>query len=300
MPAILFNEISSAQSVALKVDHHPFQIQGHRGCRGLQPENTIPAFIEALRLGVSVLEMDVVVTADSQLVVSHEPWMSWEICLTPDGKEIQPGEDSMLYNIYKMTYDEVRKYDCGSKVHPRFLKQEKKKTYKPLLSEVFDRVEQYSQWNKHQAVFYNIETKSTPAGDGIYNPSPEEFVHLLYTELKKKNILKRVSIQSFDVRTLQVLHKIDPTVKTVLLVDDSASVEQQLLKLGFKPTIYSPDFHLMNREIVASLHQQSIHVIPWTVNDEQDMIKLYEMGVDGIISDYPDVAIKLFKKEKVK
>ena len=165
-----------------------FEIQGHRGCRGLMPENTITAFIEAVRLGVRTLEMDVVVSKDGKLVVSHDPFMSSEFCLTPDGKEIMPGEDSIKYNIFNMTYDEIQKFDCGLKIHPRFLIQKKMHTYKPLLSEVIDSVEQFIKLNKLKPIIYNIETKCSPQGDGIYNPTPTVFAENLYSLVEKKNI----------------------------------------------------------------------------------------------------------------
>ena len=114
-----------------------FDIQGHRGCRGLLPENTLPAFIKAMELGVTTVEMDVAITKDKLVVVSHEPWMNHEICSDKNGNEINRA-DEMGYNIYQMNYDEVKQFDCGSKTHPRFLYQQKIKTYKPLLSEVID------------------------------------------------------------------------------------------------------------------------------------------------------------------
>src|SRR6188474_3759231 len=132
--SILFILLSS-MSISSIVEHQSsppsggaegFDIQGHRGCRGLMPENTIPAMIKALDLGVTTLEMDVVISKDNKVVVSHEPWFESEITTKPDGSFIKPGE-AMQYNIFQMSYDEVLKYDVGMKTHPRFPQQQKMK-----------------------------------------------------------------------------------------------------------------------------------------------------------------------------
>ena len=159
-----------------------FDKQGHRGCRGLMPENTIPAMIHALGLGVTTLEMDVVMTKDKKLVLSHEPFFNHEISTRPDGTEVTAKEESSL-NIYQMTYEEVKDYDVGLKPHPRFPRQEKIKTIKPLLSDVFEAVKQYMMTSRRPFPYYNIETKTQPLTDNIYHPGPEEFVAVSYTHL---------------------------------------------------------------------------------------------------------------------
>jgi glycerophosphoryl diester phosphodiesterase len=119
-----------------------FDRQGHRGCRGLMPENTIPAMKTALDLGVTTLEMDIVFTKDKQAILSHEPFFNHEITTKPDGSLVTEAEEKSL-NIYGMTYEEVKKYDVGMRPHPRFPRQQKLKTYKPLLSDLLDSVQQY-------------------------------------------------------------------------------------------------------------------------------------------------------------
>ena len=136
-----------------------FDVQGHRGCRGLLPENTIPAFIKAIDLGVTTLEMDVVFIKDLQAIVSHEPFFNHEITTKPNGTFITEAEEKSL-NIYTMNYDEVAKYDVGMKPHPRFTAQEKIKASKPLLSAVIDSAEAYTKKNNLPAIHYNIETKT--------------------------------------------------------------------------------------------------------------------------------------------
>lgn len=265
-----------------------FDIQGHRGCRGLLPENSIQAMLKAIDLGVTTLEMDVVISKDNQVLLSHEPFLSYEIALDLDGKAIEE-KDEKSYNLYQMNYEQIKQYDCGSKIHPRFLEQKKIKTYKPLLSEVIDSVEHYIQIKyPGKKICYNIETKTTIEGDGIFHPKTEDFVNLMVKVIKEKQIDDRVFIQSFDVRTLGFLHKEYPEFKTVLLVENELSIDENLKALGFNPDVYSPYFKLLDKKKVNYLHQKKIKVIPWTVNDKKDMIRIMKMGVDGLISDYPN------------
>lgn len=264
-----------------------FDIQGHRGARGLYPENSIEGFIEAVKLGVNTLEMDVVVTRDMQLVVSHEPWLSNEICNVTGSKEQN--------NIYQLNYAEVKSVDCGLKVNNRFPEQKKTASVKPLLKDVIDSVEHFIAANKLPAVRYNIETKCSPEGDNIFHPAPDKFISLLYNLLLQKNIQSKCIIQSFDIRTLQILHKTDPSVTTALLVFNGDSFRSNLQTLGFIPDIYSPNFILVNRKLVQYCRKSGIKVIPWTINDSNKMKQMKRLGVDGIITDYPDIAVKYLR-----
>jgi len=267
-----------------------FDTQGHRGCRGLMPENTIPAMINALDLGVTTLEMDAVITKDNKVVMSHEPFFNHEITSKPDGSYVTEPEEKSL-NIFLMTYDEVKKYDVGIKPHPRFPKQKKMNVVKPLLSDLLDSVQNYVAIHKRPLPYFNIETKATPATDNVYHPEPARFVETLMSVIKEKRIQERVIIQSFDLRTLQYLHDKYPSVKTAMLIEDydKRGLKDQLKALGFLPTIYSPEYSLVTEDLVKSCHGQKIKVIPWTVNDKVTMDKLKAFGVDGIISDYPDL-----------
>lgn len=269
-----------------------FDLQGHRGARGLYPENSIMGFVMATDMGVKTLELDVVISKDKKVVVSHEPWISHEICKKKTGEAISE-EEEMNYNMYQMTYEEIRKFDCGSKEHPRFPEQIKAITYKPLLRHVVEVVETFTTAHYLQPVRYNIETKSLPEGDNIFHPEPDEFCKILHDELKRLNILDRVTIQSFDVRTLQAFRRNFPAIKLVLLVENKNGFEDNIKSLGFNPHVYSPNYHLVDEELVEKCHSNNIKLIPWTVNTEDDMQKLVEMGVDGLITDYPDVALTL-------
>jgi glycerophosphoryl diester phosphodiesterase len=267
-----------------------FDKQGHRGCRGLMPENTIPAMLHALGMGVTTLEMDVVMTKDKQLILSHEPFFNHEISTKPDGTEVSTREESSL-NIYQMTYEEVKRYDVGMKLHPRFPRQEKMKVVKPLLRDVLEAVKQQMMMARRPFPYFNIETKTQPLTDNIYHPEPKEFVDSLMAVIKERQLEEQVIIQSFDFRTLQYLHQHYPAIKTAMLIEDydKRSLEEQLKALGFTATIYSPAFKLVNPSLIKKCHESGMKVIPWTVNEKAKIEELKAIGVDGVITDYPDL-----------
>lgn len=267
-----------------------FDKQGHRGCRGLMPENTIPAMIKALDLGVTTLEMDIAITKDNSPILSHDQWFAQDITTKPDGSYMGEREERKFV-IYWMTYEEVKRFDVGLKPHPRFPQQQKLKVVKPLLSDVIDTAEKHSLTTGRPLPYYNIETKTNPEFDGVFHPKPEEFVDLLIAVVKQKRIQERTIIQSFDFRTLQYLHKKYPAIKTAMLIEnfDKRSLEEQLTALEFVPTIYSPAYTLVNDKLVNDCHRQNIKIIPWTVNDKNEIERLKALGVDGIITDYPNL-----------
>jgi glycerophosphoryl diester phosphodiesterase len=267
-----------------------FDKQGHRGCRGLMPENTIPAMLKAIDLGVTTLEMDVVITKDKKVILSHEQWFGQEITTKPDGTYMGEREERK-FNIYWMTYEQTKTFNVGLKLHPRFPQQQKIKVTKPLLSEVVDSVNKAMMTRKRPPLYYNIETKSNPEFDGVFHPKPEEFVDLLMAVIKEKGIEDYTIIQSFDFRTLQYLHKQYPNMKTAMLIEDfnTTTLDEQIKAIGFTPTIYSPAYQLVNEDLVKKCHVQKMKIIPWTVNDKATIDKLKAMGVDGIISDYPNL-----------
>jgi glycerophosphoryl diester phosphodiesterase len=267
-----------------------FDTQGHRGCRGLMPENTIPAMLKALELGVTTLEMDASISKDKQVFLSHEPFFNHEITTKPDGSFIEEKEERN-YNMYHMLYDSIKTYDVGLKPHPRFTQQQKMAAVKPLLSDLFDSVKNYMLTAKRPYPFFNIETKCLPATDNLYHPEPAEFVELLMKVIIEKKMEQYVIIQSFDFRSLQYLHQHYPAIKNAMLIEDfdKRSMEEQIKALGFTPTIYSPEQSLVNKTLIEKCHQQNIKIIPWTVNDVKKISQLKAMGADGIISDYPNL-----------
>lgn len=274
-------------------------VQAHRGGMALYPENTVTSMINAVKLGAKTLELDCVISADGKVVVSHDAYMSSDFMLKPDGSPISKSEEKSLA-LYKMPYDSIRKFDGGSKPHPRFPEQKKMKTYKPLLSDLIDSVEVYVKKNKLKPVYYNMETKISPAGDGVFNPTPDVFVSLVMDVIKKKKIENRTTIQSFDPRTLQILHKENAKVKLAFLLMNKDSFDDNITKLGFKPDIYSPYYTLVNEELVKKAHENKVLVLPWTVDEEKDMSQLAAYGVDGIITNQPDRMIKLFGSYQTK
>ena len=267
-----------------------FDRQGHRGCRGLMPENTIPAMIHAIQLGVHTLEIDVVVTGDSQLLVSHEAYFHNNITTKPDGSFVTPAEERSL-NIFKMTYAETKRYDVGLKPHPGFPQQKKMPAIKPLLSDLIDSVEQYVRDKNLPPVFYNIETKSSPLTDNIFHPAPAAYADRVVNMIKEKKIEGKSNIQSFDFRILQYLKQNHPSIKLGALIDgsDKRTPSEHIAALGFQPDSYSPHYSLVSPFMVNACRQLGMRLIPWTVNDKANIDKLKTMGVDGIITDYPNL-----------
>ena len=262
-----------------------FDWQGHRGCRGLLPENSLPAFLHALEYPeVVTLELDLAVSKDHQLIVSHEPWFNSSICKLPNGDSI-PQKDEMKYLIYEKTVAEIRVFDCGSRGNTRFPEQKAQQTYKPTFKEVVAAVkEKYPG----KLVRWNIEIKSEPDWDGIRTPPIEEFIDLVIAEIKKLGLEKTCNLQSFDVRPLQILHRKAPEMILSLLVENGRSLDYNLEKLGFIPQLYSPYYLVVSKKLVKKCHEKNIRLVPWTVNDVTAMRKLIRLGVDGIITDYPD------------
>jgi glycerophosphoryl diester phosphodiesterase len=267
-----------------------FDLQGHRGARGLLPENSIPGFIKALDLGVTTIELDVVITGDGKVLVSHEPWFNSAICLDPKGSIITRGWD---HNIYKMTYEEIKDYDCGSLGNPNYSEQVKIKISKPLLSEVIESVESHIQNKTKFNVQYNIEIKSDSKTDNNYHPGPSEFSELVFEVVDSMLSWQRVTIQSFDMRVLNYWHENHEEVTISFLTENSLTIKENLKNLGFKPDIYSPEHIVLKEEDIKDLHTEGIKLIPWTVNKKEDMQALIDWGVDGLITDYPDRAASL-------
>ena len=273
---------------ALQLQAQTFILTGHQGARGIMPENTIPGMLKALDLGVNMLNMGVVISRDEKVVLSHEPYFNNEISLKPDGKPISFKEEKK-YNIFKMDYEEVKKFDVGSKVHNRFPGQMKVKAYKPLLNEVIDSVELYVKKHKLAKPIYNIETSLIRRGDGEFQPDAAVFIERIMEIVKKKKLTKRVVIQSLDVRPLQYLHAHYPKIQTALMVDEKQDFEESLEILGFKPDYYSPYYVLIGKGLVDRCHAAGVKVIPWVVNSVKDLKYLLNLGVDGIITDYPNI-----------
>ena len=271
-------------------------LQGHRGARGLLPENTIPAFLHALDLGVSTLEMDSVINAEGHVVVSHEAWMSARICSHPDGSAVTQSEEENL-RIYTMSDRQLAAYDCGRRGHPDFPRQQPMPVAKPLLRDVFlavaGRSEAPGSRVRRAPVRYNIEIKSRPEHDGIFHPCVAEYASILYGLVNEFGLVGRTTIQSFDPRALEAVHGIDPQISTSLIVDNRDGLRANLSRLSFTPDIYSPNYGLLDQQQVDAAHALGVRVIPWTINDANTMRELVSMGIDGLITDYPVLGIQV-------
>jgi glycerophosphoryl diester phosphodiesterase len=270
-------------------------IQGHRGCRGEFPENTLPAFQHALEMGITVLEMDVCMSADGQVLVSHEPYMNSLYAIKPDGSPVLKTEERVL-NVFKMNYDEVRKFDVGSRGNPLFPEQKKVFAYKPLLEEVFQLAEDFHQ-KTGKKIYYNIEIKSDPKEYGVSQPATvEEFSDKVWAIMAQYARPESIILQSFDFNVLKYWHQSIisgrfPQVRLSALVTRKGP-ENTCTELGFVPTIYSPNFTSLNQDIVNQCHSMGMKVIPWTVNERSDFQAMIQMGVDEIITDYPSRMLK--------
>lgn len=265
-----------------------FDLQGHRGARGLMPENTIPGFIYALQHGITTIEADLMITADQQVVVSHDPVLNTAISSYADGRLLQEN-DTAGRTIYRLSYEQLKNIDVGRRQHPNFPRQQTMPAIIPLLEEAIDSIERHAKASGIP-VRYNLEIKSKPSGDGIHHPDPETFARLVIAVLEKKGISARTSIQSFDPRPLRYLHEHhDDLMLSFLVEGEIRPVDQLLDTLGFIPDIISPHYSFINPEFVRNAHAKNIRVIPWTVNDLKVMQQLTDMIVDGLISDYPDL-----------
>ncbi|HAD11448.1 MAG TPA: glycerophosphodiester phosphodiesterase, partial [Saprospirales bacterium] len=265
-----------------------FDWQGHRGCRGLLPENSLPAFLKALEFKpVTTLELDLAVSKDHQLIVSHEPWFNPVICQKANGAEVSSKtlESTLLYTL---TASEIQAYDCGSMGNSRFPEQAKLQTYKPVLRDVVLAAKAI-----RPDIRWNIEIKSNPDWDGVRHPRIDSFVQLVVSEIRSLGIEKQVTVQSFDVRALKELHRQAPDLTLAFLIENVNSLESNLARLDFKPAIYSPYYLLVNKSLVRKCRANNMKLIPWTVNDVKSMRRLIRLGVDGIITDYPNFIEKV-------
>jgi glycerophosphoryl diester phosphodiesterase len=284
--------ILAALVLSMQLSAQVFDKQGQRGARGLMPENTIAGILRSLDLGVTTIGFNVVISKDNQVLLSHEPYFNNEISLTPAGKSIAL-KDEQSYNIYKMDYTDIRKFDVGSKVHKRYPGQQKFKAYKPLLSEVIDSVEAYVKLHRLPKPNYGIEIKTVRKGDLEFHPMPAEFAQLVMDVVESKKMAKRTIIQAFDIRSLQYVHEHYPKLRTALLIDEKEDFENNIGDLGFTPTVYSPYSVLVGKGLVDRCHALGVKIIPWTVNSLKEMNYLIGLGVDGIITDYPNLFTSL-------
>ena len=274
-------------------------LQGHRGCRGLLPENTIPAFKKAIDLGVTTLELDLVISKDKEVIISHEPFFSHEIATTPDNVNISEATEHG-HNIYELTYDEIKTYDVGMKPHERFPQQQKISIHKPSFKDMVTEIEAYVTKLGVKKPLYNIEIKRKPEFDNQYHPEAQEFAQLVVDVVGSLGIEDRTFIQSFDIQSLIETKKLTDKIRLVYLIENENSIKDNIDALGFTPDVYSPYFKLIDQSVITFCKRKNMQLIPWTVNEIEDMKQQLSLGVDGIITDYPDRLVDLCQRLNIK
>jgi glycerophosphoryl diester phosphodiesterase len=307
---LVSGEVMSGEVLSGKVS--AFDIEAHRGGRALSPENTLVSFANALSMGVDTLELDIGVTRDGVIVVSHERGLNPDLARGADGKYVAaPG-----IPFVQLRLEDVKEYDVGqirpgSAYAAQFPDQRIVPGTKiPTLKQVFDLVRKSGDKN----VRFNIETKIDP-NHPEESPDPERFVTLLLDLARGENFADRIMVQSFDWRTLQLVQKLAPAIPTVYLTVQAGTSptisldKASVWTAGFDPAehghsllrtikeaggaIWSPYFGDVTPALIAESHGLGLKVVVWTVNKPTDMMRLIEMGVDGIISDHPDILRKV-------
>jgi glycerophosphoryl diester phosphodiesterase len=255
-------------------------VHGHRGARARFPENTIPAFQYAIRTGVDVLELDLAVTKDNVLVVSHDPVLRAPVCTGPGASAV----------IHELTLTEVKQWDCGAVRNPSFPDQQPiPGTRVPTLDEVFALAPNSKVW-------FNIETKifiEKPS----YTPGPREFAQLVLNKIREHHLEKRVILQSFDFRTLKAMKELAPEIRLAALTLGDERDFTVIAKEAGASSV-APHYHLVTPAKTAAAHAAGIEVVAWTANTPREWERLANAGVDAIISDDPETLIAWLKQNE--
>jgi glycerophosphoryl diester phosphodiesterase len=244
------------------------QVHGHRGARAVRPENTMAAFVYAIEQGADVVELDLAVTRDGVLVVSHDPVLPKQICQGEGAERV----------IRRMTLEELRQWDCGSP-NPAFPRQQPAPGARiPTLDEVFE-------LSSRGSFHFNIETKISPQHPE-YAPAPDEFARLAIEAVRRHGLEARVILQSFDFRTLAAARRMGPEIRRAALYEGPP---RDLIAMTREAaaTILSPHYSLVTSRVVADAHAAGLTVTPWTANDPVVWDRLAAAGVDAIITDDP-------------
>ena len=296
-----------------------FDLQGHRGARGLAPENTLPAFAAALALGVNTLELDTAITKDGVVVVSHDARLNPDITRGPDGRWLNPPTRA----VRELTLDYLGRYDVGrikpgSEYSRRFPDQKRLDGIRmPTLAQVFA----LARSAGNTEVRFNIEIKTSPdkSEDTL---APEDFAKMLLALIEREGMSSRVTIQSFDWRALQAVQALSPSIPTSYLSSQQRFLDNiaagkaessswtagvQFGDHGSVPkmvkaargAIWSPYYPELNAELVKEAQALGLKVIPWTVNKTEDMARLIDWGVDGLITDRPDFLREVMAEKKL-
>jgi glycerophosphoryl diester phosphodiesterase len=302
---------------ALALPAAAFDLEGHRGTRGLAPENTLAAFQRALAIGVTTLETDMAVTKDGVIVISHDPFLNPDVVRGPDGAWLASRGPA----IHSLTLEELSRYDIG-RLNPAGAYAKQFPEQQPADGQRFPTLAQVFALGAGNAVRFDIETKITPTSSGD-TPDPVTFAKLVVAAVQQAGVENRVTVQSFDWRTLVEVKKLAPSIPTACLTIETANddtVQRQAangspwhagLKLadvgGSVPKLvaaagcayWSVFWRNLTPAALAEAHAAGVKVLVWTVNDPREMARLIDMGVDGLITDYPDRARKVLGEKGV-
>jgi len=267
-------------SNSIEAQNNNCMIIGHRGFRGVYPENTLVGFQKALQLPIDGIELDVVVNKDHELVISHDPFFQKEFCLDSTGEKITNEKD---YNIYKLSQEEIMKFDCGSLKNPKFDEQQLITQYKPLWREF----KELKELDSNHIILFEI--KSVKADCGKSQPFPHEYAKLVVNELIDYPFQSNIIIMSFDPVILNEIFKINHKYRMVLLTYKPINqIKHPLKKLDFIPYALGIFHPMIHRNVIDQLHEQGLKCFAWTVNDQKNADRLHELKVDALITDYPD------------
>jgi glycerophosphoryl diester phosphodiesterase len=261
---------------------HAIDVQGHRGARGLLPENTLPAFQRALELGVDTLELDCGVTRDGVVVVHHDRRLNPDVARGPDGKWVS----GTTPTIRSLTFEELQRYDVG-RLRPGSDYARRYPQQQPVDGTRIPRLEEVLKLKSR----FNIETKLSPDAPEE-TVGPEEFAKLVIKEIRKAGA--KATIQSFDYRTLKVVEREAPEIPTVYLAEGRYADPRIAHAAGAKT--WSPSFHALDARVRRQATDLGMAVVAWTVNEPADIARMLDLGLEGIISDYPDRVLAELKR----
>jgi glycerophosphoryl diester phosphodiesterase len=263
-------------------------VQGHRGARGHAPENTLPGFERALAMGVDTLELDVGVTRDGVVVIHHDRRLNPDVARGPDGKWLSAPAPA----IHSLSYAELQRYDVG-RIRPGSEYAQRFPHQQPLDGARIPRLAELLAISS--SVKFNIETKLAPEAPDE-TPAPGPFARAVLAEVRKAGAAARTTIQSFDFRTLEVVQREAPEVRTAYLTTGKkgAAIPRMVHAAGGQ--VWSPNFEDLDERALAAARALGVKVIPWTVNEPADIARMLSLKVDGLISDYPDRVRAVLKR----
>lgn len=263
-------------------------LQGHRGCRGYYPENSLSAFKHAISLGVDAIELDVVISQDKKVIIAHEPYMPADLCLTPDDKRISAAEEKS-YNLYKMSAAEIARWSYGTLEYEKFPQQKKVKSHRLELAEMMRLLDE-TTLDYHPQL--TIELKSHPNGDDLFHPKPNQYAAMILQAIDQLPEHWPVALQSFDLRIIKALDALQSPFPLIVLNDNKKlEIEDICDDLKFVPEGYGLHHTLIDEETVEACLSLGVELSAWTVNDLKETERLFGLGVRNIITDYPELFV---------